>query len=253
GVSGINFDLIYGLPHQTTEMLLNTIDLCNQIEPDRIALFGYAHVPWVAKKQRLIDEAALPGAQARLEQSTRATEALQEAGYRAIGLDHFARPDDPLARMAERGTLRRNFQGYTTDQATTMLGVGCTSIGRTPDCYVQNIVETNAWARAVEAGQLPVAKGKILSADDLVHGAVIEALMCQGRVNLGAVAAAHGSDMGVFADSMDALEHYTGDGLITWDDTVITATPLGLPLIRVIASAFDRYLNMGKARHAVAV
>ncbi len=253
GVSGINFDLIYGLPHQTTETLLRTIELCNDINPDRIALFGYAHVPWVAKKQRLIDEAALPGVEARSDQSARAMEALQAAGYEAIGLDHFARPNDPLAVAARSGTLRRNFQGYTTDQATTMLGVGTTSIGRTPDCYVQNIAETGAWSRAVEAGQLPAARGAMLSADDRLRGAVIEDLMCQGRVDLNTLAKKRGQDIRVFDSAIAQLQEFRANGLVEWDGNTVAATPAGLPLIRVIASAFDTYLSDSKAQHAVAV
>ena len=253
GVSGINFDLIYGLPHQTTETLLETIRLCQEIGPDRIALFGYAHVPWVAKKQRMIDEATLPGADARADQAERAMDALAASGYVPIGLDHFARPEDPLAQAAAAGTLRRNFQGYTTDQATTMLGVGATSIGRTPHCYVQNTTETGAWARAVEAGELPAARGAMLSRDDLLRGEVIEALMCQGRVDLHAVAKRHGTTIAAFDDAMPALAEYCKDGLILWSAGSIDVSPAGLPLVRIIASAFDAYLTEGKARHAVAV
>ncbi|MEM6680442.1 MAG: oxygen-independent coproporphyrinogen III oxidase, partial [Pseudomonadota bacterium] len=159
GITGINFDLIYGLPHQTVESLVETVRLCVEMRPDRLALFGYAHVPWMAKKQRLIDEAALPGAKARLAQAQAAAEALEAAGYVAIGLDHFARADDPLAQAAAEGTMRRNFQGYTTDTAEALLGLGATSIGRTPSGYLQNISETGAWARSVEAGDLPVGRG----------------------------------------------------------------------------------------------
>lgn len=253
GVAGINFDLIYGLPHQTTDTLLETIRLCHDIGPDRIALFGYAHVPWMAKKQRLIDEAALPDAEARLHQAESAMEALQNAGYLAIGLDHFALPDDPLARAAKSGVLRRNFQGYTTDQATTMLGVGATSIGRTPTCYVQNTPETGAWSRAVEAGQLPVSRGKKLNRDDRLRAEVIEALMCQGRANLKTITHANGTRLEALKDAIGQLDAFCTDGLITWDGNEVVATPMGLPVIRVVASAFDAYLSTGKARHAVAV
>ncbi|MEM7571062.1 MAG: oxygen-independent coproporphyrinogen III oxidase, partial [Pseudomonadota bacterium] len=166
GVKGINFDLIYGLPFQTTSTLLKTIEICLDLQPDRIALFGYAHVPWMAKKQRLIDEDALPGSAARLEQAEKAAELLMRSGYVAIGLDHFARPADSLAQAANQGTLRRNFQGYTDDQAQTMLGLGTTSIGRTPTGYVQNIAETRAWSRSIENGVLPVARGCRLDDDD---------------------------------------------------------------------------------------
>ena len=253
GVSGINFDLIYGLPHQTVETLLETIRLCAELAPDRIALFGYAHVPWAAKKQRLIDEAALPGAEARLAQAEAAAEALTAAGYLALGLDHFALPKDDLAVAAKNGVLRRNFQGYTTDQAQTMLGVGATSIGRTPGAYVQNIAETGAWARSVEAGVLPVGRGCKLDADDRLRGAVIEALMCQGWVDLSDVSARHGVADGWYAYLEPILAEMQRDGLLTYGDGEVRATEQGLPLIRVIAACFDAYLDMGIARHAVAV
>lgn len=188
GVAGINFDLIYGLPHQTVATLLETIRLCIDMRSDRIALFGYAHVPWMAKKQRLIDEAALPGSAERLQQCQSAASALVEAGYVAIGLDHFALPNDSMAKAAKAGTLRRNFQGYTTDRAETMLGVGSTSIGRTPSGYLQNLLETGAWARSIDAGVLPIAKGVALSQDDTLRDHVIERLMCTGEVDLDAAA-----------------------------------------------------------------
>jgi len=253
GIGGINFDLIYGLPHQTTQTLLNTIELCHNIGPDRIALFGYAHVPWMSKKQRLIDEAALPGVEARLEQASRAAEALVALGYEPIGLDHFARPDDSLARAAKDGTLRRNFQGYTADQANTMLGLGATSIGRTRDCYVQNRVETGAWARAVEAGELPLARILPLTAEDRLRGEVIERLMCQGEVDLCAVAARHTTPASVFDDARPALDEFEKAGLIARRGNYIVATPDGRRVIRVVASAFDAYVGKSAARHAVAV
>jgi oxygen-independent coproporphyrinogen-3 oxidase len=253
GVAGINFDLIYGLPHQTTDTLLNTIRLCNEIAPDRIALFGYAHVPWMAKKQRLIDEAALPDVPARQEQSEKASAALKDAGYVAIGLDHFAREADPLAVAARNGTLRRNFQGYTTDQARAMLGVGTTSIGRTPGAYVQNITETGAWAREVTAGRLPTARGVGMTKDDLLRAEVIEGLMCNGKADLAEIASAHGASLDTFADAQIALAAFAEDGLIKRVGANVIVTSLGLPLVRVIASAFDSYLQTQKARHAVAV
>lgn len=253
GVGGINFDLIYGLPHQTVETLLETIRLCNEMRPDRVALFGYAHVPWMAKKQRLIDEAALPGPGARLEQAQAAAKALDSFGYLAIGLDHFALPTDTLAMAAKAGRLRRNFQGYTDDQAGTMLGVGATSIGRTPTSYIQNIAETGAWARAVEAGMLPVGKGCPVSAEDNLRGHVIEELMCQGRIDLNAAASRYGFDTDWYLDSIPSLEDMKRDGLITFDGTEVRVTELGQPLVRVIASVFDAYLTPATTRHAIAV
>lgn len=249
GVKGINFDLIYGLPFQTRETLLKTIGQCAGMRPDRIALFGYAHVPWMAKRQRLIDEASLPGPEARMAQAEMAQAAIRAAGYEAIGLDHFALPRDPLASAARKGTLRRNFQGYTTDTATALLGLGATSIGRTPDGFVQNIAETGAWARSVEAGALPVAKGIGLSEDDRQRGAVIEELMCNGTADL--------SGLVLPPEQMSAIANELLDmakaGLIRWDGMSLEMTEAGAPLVRVVAAVFDAYLPKQTARHSVAV
>ena len=253
GVAGINFDLIYGLPHQTTETLLETIDICAAMRPDRIALFGYAHVPWMAKKQRMIDEAALPRSAARLEQATSAAKALERAGYVAIGLDHFALPEDDMAKAAARGTLRRNFQGYTTDNAQALLGVGSTSISRTPDGFAQNISETGAWARDVENGRLPIAKGRAFVGQDAMRGFVIESLMCLGKVDLHEVAQRFGAPRRWYAASAGLLADFTREGLIEFSEGRLKVTELGKPLVRIIVSAFDEYLSSSPARHAVAV
>lgn len=253
GVSNINFDLIYGLPHQTTQTLIDTIALSAGMRPDRIALFGYAHVPWMAKKQRLIDDAALPRAAARLEQAAAAAQALEAAGYVPIGLDHFARPGDPLALAARAGTLRRNFQGYTTDTANTLIGVGATSIGRTPSGYVQNIAETGAWGRAVATGNLPIAKGVALTASDKLRGAVIEALMCNGHVDLLELGQAHGARPDWADDDLARLSELVADGFVEIDGTHVTVRPQARPLLRIVASAFDAYLPRRAARHSVAV
>ncbi|NKB28380.1 MAG: oxygen-independent coproporphyrinogen III oxidase [Rhodobacteraceae bacterium] len=253
GVGGINFDLIYGLPYQSVETLLGTINICAGMRPDRIALFGYAHVPWMAKKQRLIDEAALPGPSARLAQANAAAEALKQAGYVAIGLDHFALPSDAMAKAAKAGHLRRNFQGYTTDRAETMLGVGATSIGQTPSGYVQNLSETGAWARAVTMGRLPVGKGIALTGQDRLRGYVIEQLMCSGAVDLAQAARRFEAPGNWYRIHEAKLAEFERDGLITRRNDQITVTPLGLPVVRVVAATFDAYLAEGAARHAVAV
>jgi len=148
GVRSINFDLIYGLPHQTTTSLCRTVERCVAMRPNRIALFGYAHVPWVAKNQRMIAADALPSAVERGAQADAAATSLTAAGYVRVGIDHFALPDDALAVAAASGTLRRNFQGYTSDPTRTLIGVGATAIGRMPGGYVENVAETGAWARA---------------------------------------------------------------------------------------------------------
>ena len=253
GVARINFDLIYGLPHQTEETLLTTIGTAAAMRPDRVALFGYAHVPWMAKRQRLIDEAALPGPAARTRQSEGAAEALAAHGYQAIGLDHFALPDDSMAIAARQGTLRRNFQGYTTDPAETLIGFGATAIGRSPFGHVQNIAETGAWSRAVFAGTLPVGKGVAISPEDRLRGHVIERIMCDGQVDTDAIARSLGAPEGWCPSELATLDEMAADGLLTRDGPAITLTAEGRPLARVVAAVFDSYLGAGKARHSVAV
>lgn len=253
GIRGINFDLIYGLPHQTAESLTRTIAACLELKPDRMALFGYAHVPWMAKKQRLIDETALPRANERAAQAESAAAAISAAGYRMIGLDHFARPEDSLAEAARNGTLRRNFQGYTDDKADTLLGLGATSIGRTPQGYVQNIAEPRAWARAVEEGLLPVAKGHVLSRDDRLRAHVIERLMCDGAVDTAVAARLFGAPVDWCADALPELREMAEDGLLVLDKSDVRMTERGRPLVRVAAAAFDLYRRHAATRHSVAI
>lgn len=253
GVSVVGFDLIYGLPHQTVETLLTTIEACRAMAPDRIALFGYAHVPWLAKKQRLIPEAALPDASARAVQAHRAAETLIAAGYVAIGLDHFALPNDAMAVAAREGRLRRNFQGYTTDTAPALIGVGATAIGRTPRGYVQNIAETGAWARAIAGGALPVARGIELDDDDRLRGRVIEALMCAGRADTAALGSLFRRSPDWCTDELVQLEQFVEDGLVELDAGRVALTAEGRGLSRVVASVFDRYLGTSAARHSLAV
>jgi oxygen-independent coproporphyrinogen-3 oxidase len=253
GVSNINFDLIYGLPYQTVDTLLDSIDLCQRMAPDRIALFGYAHVPWMAKNQRKIPEAALPDSAGRAAQAASAREALQANGYQAIGLDHFALPDDEMAIAAQQGRLHRNFQGYTTDTAQTLLGLGATSIGRTPAGYVQNIAETGAWSRAVAEGKLPVARGLALNDDDRLRAAVIERIMCDGAVDLAKTGASFGRPPDWWANERAELQSFCDDGLLTILGGEIELTGAGENLSRVVASVFDSYLAQSKARHSVAV
>jgi oxygen-independent coproporphyrinogen-3 oxidase len=253
GISGINFDLIYGLPHQTVASLRRTVDLCLEQAPDRIALFGYAHVPWMARNQRMIEESALPGPAERAAQAAAAAEALVAAGWWAIGLDHFAQAHDGLALAAAEGRLRRNFQGYTDDQAETLIGFGATSIGRTPQGYVQNITETGAWARAVAAGGLPVGKGLEFRGEDRLRAWVIERLMCDGRVDAESAGAAFGAGTGWWRDARAALAPMVADGLVEIDGGQVRVTRRGAPLARVAASAFDAYLGRSEARHSAAV
>lgn len=253
GVGGINFDLLYGLPRQTAATLLATVDVCRALAADRIALFGYAHVPWMARNQRMIVEAELPDAAARAAQAEAAARALRAADYVAIGLDHFALPRDPLAVAAREGRLRRNFQGYVDDPAETLIAFGASAIGRTPQGYVQNLTETGAWTRDIRAGRLPVAKGLALSADDRLRAAVIERVMCEGRADLAALAERHGAAADWWAEARPELEALAEDGLVTLAGGRIALTEAGRPLARVLAAAFDAYLPRTQARHSVAV
>lgn len=253
GVSAINFDLIYGLPHQTLDMVTQTIATSLAFEPNRIALFGYAHVPWVAKRQNQIDASALPGPSERLAQANAAAKTLVANGYTEIGMDHFALPDDPLSISAQNGTLHRNFQGYTPDEATTLLGFGATSIGRLPQGYVQNEAETGAWARAVEAGQLATAKGHALTKDDRLYGEIIEALMCYGRADLNAIGAAHGVAPEWAEEALRDAQVSLPNGLTHCNDGQMSLADGAEIFVRLVASAFDQHMHRSKARHSVAV
>jgi oxygen-independent coproporphyrinogen-3 oxidase len=253
GVPNINFDLIYGLPHQNAAALYRTVEQCVAMKPDRIALFGYAHVPWVAKNQRMIDDDALPTVSERAEQAQAADEALVSSGYTQIGIDHFALPGDSLAIAAAAGRLHRNFQGYTSDTARTLIGIGETAIGRTPQGFVQNASETGAWSRAVAAGKLPVARGHALQGQDPLRSHVIERIMCDGSVDLSEAGRTLGFEDDWYIEEIPALIQLQKDNLLTYADGKVLLTPEGVPLARVVAAVFDTYLRDSTARHSAAV
>ncbi len=252
-IGAINFDLMYGLPRQTVEGVARTAELAAGLAPDRIALFGYAHVPWMKKHQRLIDEAALPGPLERAHQFEAAAERLIDLGYEQIGLDHFARPEDPLAVALRCGGLRRNFQGYTADRAETLIGLGVSAIGSFSEGYVQNDPATGRYAQAVRGGQLATVRGVRLKSDDYLRRAVIERLMCDGEVDLAAVRRDFGMLAMRFDAELDRLEPMVADGLVRLDGERVRITPAGRPFVRVAAAAFDRYLGRSEARHSQAV
>ena len=254
-IGAINFDLMYGLPYQSTETITHTIEKTLSLAPDRIALFGYAHVPWMAKRQRMLPEQALPDAKARWEQCETASRLLVDAGYQRVGLDHFAKPDDEMAVAVREARLRRNFQGYTTDAEEVLIGLGATSISSFPQGYAQNISETGAWARAVEAGEMPIARGVALSGEDRLRREVISDLMCHLEADLGAIAARHGVSPSVFDDDLQRCAGFVHAGLVSIAGTQIRVAETARPVLRVVASAFDAYLRDPAAtpRHAVAV
>jgi oxygen-independent coproporphyrinogen-3 oxidase len=253
GVPNINFDLIYGLPHQTAAALCRTVEQCVAMKPDRIALFGYAHVPWVAKNQRMIQDDALPNAFARAEQARLAAATLVASGYVQIGIDHFALPDDSLAIAAAKGSLHRNFQGYTSDAARTLIGIGATAIGRMPEGYVQNASETGAWSRSVATGKLPVARGHALGGQDCLRARVIERIMCDGSVDLAAAGRGLGFADDWYAEELPELRQMQKDGLLAYADGKVVLAPESIPLARVVAAVFDTYLRDSIVRHSIAV
>jgi oxygen-independent coproporphyrinogen-3 oxidase len=254
GLTRINADLMYGLPHQTPDTVRRTVEAMALLSPSRVSVFGYAHVPWAKAHQRLIDESALPGADARLLLEATMRAALEDAGYIPVGLDHFARPDDPLAKAAKGGWLRRNFQGYTTDTAEALIGIGASSIGRLPQGYVANAADVGGWRRAVEAERLPVARGFALTNEDRLRGAVIEQLMTSYAVDFADPQLARFGDALALLDAAEPdLKEPIRDGLATLDKTHLRVTRSGRPYVRILAACFDAYLARGKARHSAAV
>ncbi len=253
GISGINLDLMYGLPGQTPHTILRTIELAHSLAPDRLALFGYAHVPWMKTHQRLIDESRLPDAAQRWALMTLANDRLRDLGYVQVGFDHFARPDDPMVLALKAGNLTRNFQGYAVEDAATLIGLGPSAIGTLPQGYVQNLAEIGAWHRAIASGRLATARGIALSDGDRLRRAIIERLLCDFAVDLEAVTRAHGMIGRRFAQEKVRLSELARDGLVAFEGERIRITERGRPLARLVAACFDTYLDTGKARHSKAV
>ncbi len=252
-VPEVNMDLMYGLPFQTTDSLLETVDQAVAFQPRRISLFGYAHVPWMKKHQRLIPEEALPDTAQRWDQYNRATQRLKDSGYVMIGLDHFALESDEMAQALSEGKLHRNFQGYTTDTAPVLVAFGASGIGSLPQGYVANDGEINLYKAAVREGRLPIKRGITISDDDRLRRAIIERLMCDLSVDVDAVAAEHGADPAQFDGDLTGLAQLEADGLVLRQGRRITVTEDGRPLVRAAAAVFDRYLKAGEQRHSKAV
>lgn len=234
GFTGINFDLIYGLPHQTPERFAATVSDSLAMHPDRIACFGYAHVPWMRAHQRRIDMQSLPGATARFSLFRDAVQRFVGAGYEWIGIDHFARPDDALTQAMRSGALHRNFMGYTTQHSPHLLGVGVSAISSVNGWFVQNAPRLGEWQRRLEAGVLPVIGGHILTSDDQVRGAAIAHLMCHAALP----ATRYPDDKA----TMQALySPFVDDGLVTFEDSGLRATAQGRWLLRNLAFPLDAY------------
>lgn len=244
GIAAINFDLIYGLPHQTVDSCVETVRQALSLKPDRLAVFGYAHVPAFKQHQRKINEAVLPDSAERLAQSQAIADALELAGYVAVGLDHFASPGDSLAVAAAHGKLHRNFQGYTTDPCETLIGFGASSIGRLPGGFVQNAVLIPDYQKRIADGRLATARHCPVTADDRRRAALIERIMCDYRVDL--------TGREELAEEAK-LTPLVRDGLIRRRGDVIEVLPEARPLVRAVAAAFDAYLDETQGKHARAV
>ena len=253
GIRRINLDLMYGLPRQTTEGVVRMVELAATLDPGRVALFGYAHVPWMKSHQKLIDEAALPDAGERFRQAAAAASELQAEGFVAVGLDHFARPEDDLAKALASDRLHRNFQGYTTDEAPVLLGLGASAIGALPSGYAQNTAPLKGYTDAVAAGRLPIARGIVLTDDDRPRREIIERLMCALSVDIAAVCGRHDLGADAFSRELAALAPLADDGLVTVDGHRVEITAVGRPFARVIAATFDAYLDRAEIRHSRAV
>jgi len=252
GITAINADLMYGLPLQTEETIRDTAERVLRLRPSRFAIFGYAHVPWMKSHQKLIDEATLPDAEARLRQAALARAMLEAGGYREIGIDHFALPDDPLTAAQAEGRLHRNFQGYTDDAATTLIGIGASSIAKTPWGFAQNAPDNHGWRRAIEAGRLPTVRGKAYGGDDRLRADVIEDLLCRFETDLAAVAERHGTDPSIFAEDLRRLASLVSAGWLAVEGARVRIARHRHEIARVVASEFDAYVGRG-GRHSTAV
>ena len=249
GFRSVNLDLIYGLPKQTLDSFNRTLDKVLELDPDRIALYSYAHLPRLFKPQRRIAEADLPSAESKLQIMTLAIGRLTRAGYLYIGMDHFARPDDELAIAQRQGRLQRNFQGYSTRPESDIVGFGVSAIGRLGPCYYQNAKRLDDYYAALDAGRLPVARGIELTSDDLVRRAVIQALSCHFRVSIESIELAYLVDFRkYFEEELKDLRRFVQEGLVELAPDWIIVTPKGRLLVRVICMVFDRYLRQREAR-----
>ncbi len=253
GVTGVNFDVIYGLPHQTVASCLDTVRRCVELRPDRFSVFGYAHVPTFKKHQRKISDASLPDSLERLDQSDAIANALKEAGYLQIGLDHFALPDDEMAVALQDGRLHRNFQGYTTDASNILLGFGASAIGHLPQGYVQNEVHTRAYTECIASGRLPTVKGYALTDDDRLRAEIIERIMCDFGVDLDQICARHGSVAETMLKSSPRLQGLISDGIVELDGSSLSLADDSRFLVRSVAAAFDAHLDGSKQLHSRAV
>ena len=249
GIASVNVDLIYGLPKQTPESFARTIACIAGLRPDRIAMYGYAHLPTRFKPQRRIHSVDLPSGAQRIGMLGQAISALTAEGYVYVGMDHFALPDDELALAKRRGLLHRNFQGYSTRPDQDLIGIGVSAIGRVGDTYSQNCKDLDGYYGALRQGRFPVVKGLALTREDLMRRAIIMALMCQGRIDFDAVDAAHDARMRTdFAYELEAMRPLAEQGLVQLATDSLSLTELGWYFVRKVAGVFDCQLRASQSR-----
>ncbi|MBN2816895.1 MAG: oxygen-independent coproporphyrinogen III oxidase [Campylobacterales bacterium] len=240
----VNVDLIYGLPYQTLETFKDTLSLALTLDPDRFAVFNYAHVPWLKKTMRKIDETTLPLPDEKLKIMQYTIDFLTSNGYKMIGMDHFAKPEDELFKAIEKGELHRNFQGYTTKGGADLIGVGLTSIGEGVDSYNQNFKDMSEYEAAIDEGKLPFERGVVLNDDDQIRQYVIMELMSNFKIDIERFNRLFEVDFHTyFADALEELEPFADEELISMDATHIECSQTGTLLVRNIAMAFDAYMH----------
>ena len=250
GIESLNADILYGLPHQTEARMADSVQKLLSLGPDRVALYGYAHVPWMAKRQSLLPTDALPTPEQRLALFETARRLFAWDGYDEIGIDHFARPGDGLARALKAGRLRRNFQGYTDDTAEALIGLGASSISRFPQGYAQNASATSKYVAEVRAGRFATARGHVFTDEDRYRGRMIEQLMCEFRIDIEAITSAGAghdwvrNELARVAEQFGDMVRLTASGLVVPE--------AARPLTRVIARAFDAY-DLSRAGHSSAI
>ncbi|MDP3370741.1 MAG: oxygen-independent coproporphyrinogen III oxidase [Brevundimonas sp.] len=253
GVAAINFDMMYGLPGQTPDNVAASLETALSLAPDRVALFGYAHVPWMKKHQAMIRAEDLADVAGRWSQAEAAEAVLLAHGYVRIGMDHYAHPDDPMAAQLASGGLRRNFQGYTDDPAAVLIGLGPSAISAFPQGFAQNGSRVDHWAAAVETGRLPVARQLATTAEDRLRGAVIERLMCDLEIDVGSVCLDHGFAVATLDEGLASARMLAGDGLCTVAGRLVRVSPELSRLVRVVAACFDRQPAPAPKKHSLAI
>ncbi|MDB2414473.1 oxygen-independent coproporphyrinogen III oxidase [Rickettsiales bacterium] len=253
GINAINMDLIYGLPLQSLEYIKKSVELVASLNPNRIALFGYAHVPWMKSHMRLIKDEDLPNACSRLDLYNLAVEEICKRGYTQVGIDHFVKDDDNMAIALKNKKLHRNFQGYTTHKTSVLIGMGASSIGAFPEGYVQNNTNIKLYKEAIAEGKLPIIKGIEINDDDRLRRDIINSIMCDMEVDIEKICARHGVSSDIFISNIAEIQTLAKDGLVFIDGMKIKMNLKARSLARIVCAAFDKYLKKEEKKHSMAV